>query len=61
MNFIQDKYRSHLLVEKINMLTFIYINSKILQQQSSEPASTWYNITEDQEEEFENLVYRYIC
>ena len=61
MNFIQDEYRSHLSAEKTDMLTFIYMNSKTLRQQPSEPAPTWYNITEDQEEEFEDLAYRYIC
>ena len=61
MNFIQDECRSHLSAEKTDMLTFIYMNSKILQQQSSEPAPTWYNLTEDQEEEFEDLAFEYMC
>ena len=30
INFIQDEYRSCLSAEKTNILTFIYINSKIL-------------------------------
>jgi hypothetical protein len=61
MNFIQDKYRSCLSAEKTDMLTFIYMNSKVLRQQPSELAPTWYNLTEDQEEELENLAYEYIC
>jgi hAT family C-terminal dimerisation region len=61
INFIQDEYRSHLSAEKTNMLIFIYMNSKVLRQQPSEPASTWYNLTEDQEEEFEDLAFKYIC
>ena len=43
------------------MLTFIYMNSKVLRRQPSEPALTWYNVTEDQEEELEDLAYEYIC
>ena len=61
MNLIQDEYRSRLSTEKTDMLTFIYMNSKVLRQQPSEPAPTWYNLTEDQEEEFEDLAFEYIC
>ena len=61
MNFIQDKYRSRLSADKTDMLTFIYMNSKVLRRQPSEPAPTWHNLTEDQEEEFENLAYEYAC
>jgi hAT family C-terminal dimerisation region len=61
MNFVQDKYRSRLSAEKTDMLTFIYMNSKVLRRKPSEPAPTWYNLTEDQEEEFENLAYEYVC
>jgi len=61
MNFVQDKYRSRLSAEKTDMLTFIYMNSKVLRRKPSEPAPTWYNLIEDQEEEFENLAYEYVC
>jgi len=61
MNFIQDECRSRLSAEKTDMLTFIYINSKVLRQHPSEPAPTWYNLTKDQEEEFEDLAFEYIC
>src|SRR5467141_1365969 len=50
----------HLSAEKTDMLTFIYMNSKVLRRKPSEPAPTWYNLTEDQEEEFENLAYEYV-
>ena len=61
MNFIQDECRSCLSAEKTDMLTFIYINSKVLQQHPSEPAPTWYNLTKNQEKEFEDLAFKYIC
>ena len=61
MNFLQDEYRSRLSAERTDMLTFIYMNSKVLRRQPSEPAPTWYNITEEQEEELENLAYEYLC
>ena len=37
------------------------MNSKVLRRQPTEPAPTWYNITEEQEEELENLAYEYLC
>lgn len=61
MNFLQDEYRSRLSAERTDMLTFIYMNSKVLRRQPTEPAPTWYNITEEQEEELENLAYEYLC
>jgi hypothetical protein len=55
MDFAQDKYQSCLSAD---MLPFIYMNSKVLRRQPSEPAPTWYNLTE---EKLENLAYEYVC
>ena len=56
-NFITNDWRTRVTSERANKLTFIFMNSKVLRRTEGTAASTWYNVSEEEEEALEDEAF----